>query len=87
MKDSFLEKKNNNNNNSAFRNYSGIQPPDLSTDHKTCLEGVLFVAIYFPANMTFHFPFNLIVIFFSFLLMEQLMILVINLCDCLFFSL
>ena len=56
---------NNNNNNSAFRNYSGVQPPDLSTDHKTCLEGVLFVAIYFPAHVTFHFPFNCHFFFFS----------------------
>ena len=56
MKDSFLEKKKK--KNSAFRNYSGVQPPDLSTDHKTCLEGVLFVAIYFSAHITFHFPFN-----------------------------
>ena len=37
MKDSFLEKKKK--KNSAFRNYSGVQPPDLSTDHKTCLRG------------------------------------------------
>ena len=55
MKDSFLEKKkiNKKNNNSAFRNYSGVQPPDLSTDHKTCLEGVFSYIFPWPYDFSF----------------------------------
>ena len=56
MKDSFLEKKIiiiKKNNNSAFRNYSGVQPPDLSTDHKTCLEGVFSYIFPWPYDFSF----------------------------------
>ena len=59
-----------------FATIQGCHRPDLSTDQKTCLERVLFV--------TFHFSFNCI--FWGFLLMGQLVILVINLFHCLFFS-
>ena len=85
MKDSFLEKKKKIiiiiiQHFAIILGYNHLISVQII---KLALRG--YSAIYFPGHMTFHFPFNYPFFFFSANGTPDG--LVINLCDCLFFSL